>query len=491
MHGWSRFVRFGLAGSLAALMAGPVLAQAKAKNPPPKLTEQDAKEVIDDLQDLADTARQLGKQGGRVLGRSGGAKIAGPLGALTELLTEGPTLACAFWRMSFNRHLEKLAAIVAEDPSPENLEIVQEFQRIMDRVALACDRATQDYGTGGAGSEPEGGAEGEGPQEEGPPHDLTPEEKACWPLCRDAWHAVDSAIEGVRLRAARLDKAQNEAVEAEKMLQSAQDRLRQAEQDAGALEQFQKYARRVDPVAEAKRRAADRARTDARNDVLARQGDVERARAAATQAEQDFAQWLVELTKRRAAYRECLKKCAVSASQQAGGAGSKKWLLIGGAAAVTGGAALAAGGSSGTSQPAVVVAPSPGPSPPPVVDPRTGTFGTSFTVSQNPGRHPNLIAAAMQLFVSPLTTASRSAAPIRVRVTASDPAFIPVEGTVGDDGRLAAGGNGRYAGFNTAATLELTITASGASSGRYSIGTDGGLPTGQPIAWAVSGARRP
>jgi hypothetical protein len=263
-----------------------------------------------------------------------------------------------------------------------------------------------------------------------------------------------------------------------------------------AYQQWQQYSggssRNANPATEARRAAADRAHMEAGNEVRAREADAARARAAAEKANLDLSAWLAELARRRVTYRQCLAQCTSTSERRTSG-GKKKWILVGGGVAA-GGVAIAAGGSSATTPQAPPVTNAPATVPPattPQADTRLGTFNARLAVILNAGQHPDLIGEILTVLVTAYSPSSSSVGvPIPVRVTASDPRFIPVEGTVDDAGRLQAGGGGTYAGFSTSATLDLTI-AGDSVSGRYTIGADGRLPTGQPITWSVTGRRAP
>jgi hypothetical protein len=68
-----------------------------------------------------------------------------------------------------------------------------------------------------------------------------------------------------------------------------------------------------------------------------------------------------------------------------------------------------------------------------------------------------------------------------------DPPFVSVDGELNDDGSFYAEGHGTVAGFpNIAVTFEGQFS-DGTLSGQYTMGADGGLPTGEPIIYGLTG----
>lgn len=77
-----------------------------------------------------------------------------------------------------------------------------------------------------------------------------------------------------------------------------------------------------------------------------------------------------------------------------------------------------------------------------------------------------------------------------ISIRGPDP-WVEVNGTLADDGSFTATGTGTVAGFpNIAVTFEGTLTSDGLA-GDYTMGAEGGLPTGQPITYRVEGQRTP
>jgi hypothetical protein len=68
-----------------------------------------------------------------------------------------------------------------------------------------------------------------------------------------------------------------------------------------------------------------------------------------------------------------------------------------------------------------------------------------------------------------------------------DPPFVNVSGELNDDGSFYAEGRGTVAGFpDVAVTFEGQIT-NGTLTGDYTMGAEGGLPTGTPIVYGITG----
>ena len=372
---------FRLGGIGMAALVAVLLVPAPVSGQVDKVLEEELGDSVDQLNSLRDMAKQAARAG-----RSG-AKMAGPLDAFLKGLEKSPEAACGFLQIQHHSTLVKLNGIAAGEPTDENLKTLEKFNEISDRLARACDKVLQEENTGG-GQAPES-SEGDSqlPPDDGIPHNLTPPEKACWPLCQEPWGALNSGIEGLKLRLERVKKAVNEAAEAAKLLGTAQQRLRNAERELEALKQFQ-GSRRVDAAADAKLKAANKARADAGSDVLTWEAEAARTRAAAEQANADLSTWVAEVASRQIAYEQCLARCAASAREQKVGMGPGKWALIGGGLAA-GGVALAASGSS-TNTAAAPAAAAPA-TPPPAVDYRVGSFGAVLQVDQNAARHPNLL----------------------------------------------------------------------------------------------------
>jgi hypothetical protein len=75
-----------------------------------------------------------------------------------------------------------------------------------------------------------------------------------------------------------------------------------------------------------------------------------------------------------------------------------------------------------------------------------------------------------------------------INIRGPDP-WVEVTGTLADDGSFTATGTGTVADFpDIAVTFEGTLTSDGLA-GDYTMGAEGGLPTGQPITYRVEGQR--
>jgi hypothetical protein len=117
------------------------------------------------------------------------------------------------------------------------------------------------------------------------------------------------------------------------------------------------------------------------------------------------------------------------------------------------------------------------------VDP-SGTYTLAFTLSSNPGGHPDFLSGG------PITvTVSNSGGNITITQTTANANFTDTSGTL-SGANITSSGTGSYAGFSgIQAQMNLTYdSTSGTVSGTYVQGAAGGLPGGQAITWTVSGS---
>lgn len=117
------------------------------------------------------------------------------------------------------------------------------------------------------------------------------------------------------------------------------------------------------------------------------------------------------------------------------------------------------------------------------VDP-SGTYTLAFTLSSNPGGHPDFLSGG------PITvTIANSGGSITITQTTANANFTDTNGSL-SGANITSSGTGSYAGFSgIQAQMNLTYdSTTGTVSGTYVQGTAGGLPGGQAITWTVSGS---
>jgi hypothetical protein len=110
----------------------------------------------------------------------------------------------------------------------------------------------------------------------------------------------------------------------------------------------------------------------------------------------------------------------------------------------------------------------------------SGIYSVEFAVALDPAQHKSHVDMPNQMDL----TVRQS------EITFEGPSpFVPVTGTFEEDGSFTATGVGVVAGFaNIVVSFEGVIRPE-SLTGSYTMGVNGGLPTGQPIVFAVDGMR--
>ncbi len=132
-------------------------------------------------------------------------------------------------------------------------------------------------------------------------------------------------------------------------------------------------------------------------------------------------------------------------------------------------------------EPTATAAPTAVPTPAPVS--LSGTYPSLIFVSLDPAKHDDFILLPSHLALEVVQS--------QLTIRGPDP-WVEVTGTVADGGgSFTATGRGTVAGFPyIAVTFEGTLTSDGLA-GDYTMGAEGGLPTGQAIIYRVEGERTP
>lgn len=107
--------------------------------------------------------------------------------------------------------------------------------------------------------------------------------------------------------------------------------------------------------------------------------------------------------------------------------------------------------------------------------PTSGIGAAGVSIYSNPGSHPSLMPAMLEL--------TWNIADSTITITGI-PGVSEVTGTLEEDGTFSAMGDGSYSGYSTSYTFNGTITPGGIS-GMLSIGDDGGLPGGEAIVYEI------
>lgn len=319
-HAWTAW-SLGLALALAALTINPAPAHAGVIG---ETAEHFAKELTDDpvaqkeigeavetLIESAPDAREIVKHGP---GAKGGPK--GVSGPFQELVVNFDKMACAAWIISFRNTL--LGLMLKRDPETPP-ETIRAAQNLLNKVVFACRKVFDDEelyevggggvtGGGGSGVGTAGGNSGPGATQVDGEWVLSASDRICWNRCADKWAGWKNA-EAMRQRAEqRMREARDEAAALERTgIPDSESRLAELERA------YAKSWGNTPPTGHAGAQLAN-----LRTEVAQRRAEVRQLRQEAdalqqaldglSQAEQDALK----------AYLDCMKACA----DQARAAGS-------------------------------------------------------------------------------------------------------------------------------------------------------------------------